>query len=132
MTKHKYWNNQKYYLNGNRWFRTKNPCIQLAHDVWNFYNPTSRIEKGDGNVIHHINKDSLDNRIENLQKMSRGKHTSFHLIGNGHGKSNKGKVLTKDHKENISKALLGKIFTKEHKENISKGHLGKKRGKYKK
>jgi hypothetical protein len=30
-------------------------------------------------VVHHINGDTLDNRIENLQLMSRSEHSSFHL-----------------------------------------------------
>jgi hypothetical protein len=32
-------------------------------------------------VVHHINKDRLDNRIENLQLMQRGEHTAFHDAG---------------------------------------------------
>lgn len=29
-------------------------------------------------VVHHINEDRLDNRIENLQLMTRGEHSSYH------------------------------------------------------
>lgn len=32
-------------------------------------------------VVHHINGDSLDNRIENLQVMDRSEHTRIHNIG---------------------------------------------------
>lgn len=29
-------------------------------------------------VVHHINENKLDNRIENLQLMTRGEHSSYH------------------------------------------------------
>ncbi|MGN0449533.1 MAG: HNH endonuclease signature motif containing protein [Ruminococcus sp.] len=29
-------------------------------------------------VVHHINENRLDNRIENLQLMTRGEHSSYH------------------------------------------------------
>lgn len=32
-------------------------------------------------VVHHINKDSLDNRLENLRLMGRGEHTVLHHLG---------------------------------------------------
>lgn len=32
-------------------------------------------------MIHHINGDTLDDRIENLQKMARGVHQSLHHKG---------------------------------------------------
>ncbi len=37
-------------------------------------------------IIHHINRDRLDNRIENLQLMTNGQHTTLHNTG----KSRKG------------------------------------------
>ena len=30
--------------------------------------------------VHHINGDKADNRIENLQVMSKNKHTTYHLL----------------------------------------------------
>ncbi|MFA5381901.1 MAG: HNH endonuclease signature motif containing protein [Candidatus Micrarchaeia archaeon] len=32
-------------------------------------------------IVHHINKNRLDNRIENLQLMTRSQHTTFHNTG---------------------------------------------------
>lgn len=32
-----------------------------------------------GEIIHHINEDTLDNRIENLEIMTRSKHMKHHL-----------------------------------------------------
>ncbi|KKN65861.1 hypothetical protein LCGC14_0477970 [marine sediment metagenome] len=31
-----------------------------------------------GKIIHHINRERKDNRIENLQMVSRGEHTKLH------------------------------------------------------
>lgn len=36
--------------------------------------------------IHHINRDKLDNRIENLQIISNSQHISNHMKGNQYGK----------------------------------------------
>ena len=35
----------------------------------------------DGHVIHHVNEDGADNRIENLQLMRAGDHVSHHHLG---------------------------------------------------
>ena len=78
---HKCFNGNKYYMIRERWRRTHFPLIPLSHDVWNFYNPSDRIEYNDGQAIHHINGDKSDDRIENLQKMTRAKHTSLHHKG---------------------------------------------------
>ncbi|WP_373023367.1 HNH endonuclease [Sulfuricurvum sp.] len=33
-----------------------------------------------GEVVHHINKNKLDNRTENLQVMTNSEHTKFHHL----------------------------------------------------
>lgn len=43
-------------------------------------------------VVHHINENTLDNRIENLEVMDRGEHIRHHKIGklkNGNTKTHK-------------------------------------------
>ena len=32
-----------------------------------------------GYIIHHINEDSVDDRLDNLQCMTRGEHTRHHI-----------------------------------------------------
>lgn len=31
-------------------------------------------------IVHHINRNTLDNRIENLDLMGKGSHTSLHML----------------------------------------------------
>ena len=40
-------------------------------------------------IVHHKNKNPLDNSIINLQGMTRSKHVSFHNIGNKYGERDK-------------------------------------------
>ena len=49
----------------------------------------------DDEIVHHINEDKLDNRIENLQLMTNAAHVSFHHLG---------KTLSIQHKQKISDA----------------------------
>ena len=74
MSKIKLWNERVYVLGRDGYiFRSK-----LAWDVWNYYNRENKIERGDGCVIHHLNGDHNDDRIENLQKMTKIEHTILH------------------------------------------------------
>lgn len=78
----KQFNGKKYYLKEKRWIRTTHPQMLLSHDIWNFYNPNNPILSEE--IIHHKNRNTLDDRIENLEKMTRRKHISLHHIGKNH------------------------------------------------
>jgi hypothetical protein len=49
-------------------------------------------------LVHHINENKRDNRIENLEVISRSEHSRFHQ---------KGKKLPEQTKKAISEALIG-------------------------
>ena len=75
---YKYFLNKKYSIHSfhNRWISTTNPRTKLSQDVWNFYNPDDPILEGE--IIHHVNGDPSDDRIENLQKMTQGEHLNIY------------------------------------------------------
>ena len=56
-------------------------------------------------VIHHINGDAMDNRLENLEIMNKSDHDSLHMLGNKRA------------------ATLNREQVKEIKKLIQKGHL---------
>ena len=72
-----------------------------------------------GYVIHHINEDKADNRIQNLQCVSNANHIRFHHKGK------KCKPFTDEHKKKLGEAKKGKPLSEEHKLKISESNKGK-------
>lgn len=60
----------------NRYFY-KGKCF--SHIVWNYYHPEDPWEKG--YVIHHKDRNSLNDNIDNLEKLTDSKHKSLHVLG---------------------------------------------------
>ena len=87
MTLSKCFNGRRYYLNQGRYVRRNGI---LAHDVWNFNNPKDPVLKGE--AIHHENGDPSDDRIINLEKMTRGEHNILHKTGSTYTQETKNKM----------------------------------------
>ena len=72
----------------------------------------------DDEVVHHINGDILDNRIENLELMKRSSHTIHHNMGKVR-KGQKHPPLSEETKHKISVAKKGTIMSEDTKRKIS-------------
>jgi hypothetical protein len=78
-------------------------------------------------VVHHINGDPTDDRIENLEVMDRGEHTSLHLKGNT---ITRGRKLSAETKRKMTEARKGnnyRLGTRQSDEARSKISAGLKR-----
>ena len=57
-----------------RWHKS----IRFSWFVWNLYHPDDLMVSGCGKLMHHKNNETLDDDINNLQKMTRGEHNTWH------------------------------------------------------
>ena len=116
----------KYWLDGGyAWGWLCNTSIKRTNEAWNFYHPNDLMPQK-GFVVHHDNENTLDDSKENLQKLTKSKHTRLHMIGNQNGKGNKGKKHTEEHKERNRQAKLGNQNTlgyKHTEESIEKNRI---------
>jgi hypothetical protein len=125
----------------------RNRSYTFSYFVWNLHNPDDIIIQKTKFQIHHKDKNSLNDNIDNLEKMTASKHSFLHSKGKHLGKNNpfygkkhseetkqliskssKNRIVSQETKDKISKALIGKTgrkFTKEHREKLSKSHKGK-------
>lgn len=66
-------------------------------------------------IVHHIDGDSLNNEIENLQVVSRAEHIRIHRLGTKY---------SEEHCKNISKGLTGREIPIEARRNMSIAKIG--------
>lgn len=64
-------------------------------------------------IVHHINGNPLDNRLENLMWVTRSQHRAIHNIGNTYASALKGTHLKEETKQKIREANLGKKASEE-------------------
>jgi hypothetical protein len=57
-----------------RWLKS----IRFSWYVWNLYHPNDLMVKGCGKLMHHKNNRTLDDSINNLDKVTRGEHNTIH------------------------------------------------------
>lgn len=74
-------------------------------------------------VIHHLDENSSNNAIENLQLMTREDHTRLHSTGKKHSEGTKRKMSTS---ATGNKYNLGHKASEETRQKISAAHMGNK------
>lgn len=86
-------------------------------------------------IVHHKDKNKLNNNINNLTVLSRSEHMKIHDIGkatrfpNKHKTWNKGKNISEEQREKISNKLKNRIITEQWKNKISNTMKGKVKSK---
>lgn len=75
------------------------------------------------NHIHHMDRNKLNNRLDNLEEIDPSEHSRLHHKGVSSGI---GRIQSEETRKKISDKLKGKKFTEERKLKIRNSHLGKK------
>lgn len=104
--------------NGRRKYEGK----YFTHFVWNLYHPNDLVKKGE--VVHHKNRDILDDDMDNLEKMKVSDHLSLH---------HSNKIVSTKTRKKLSKTvtgssnpMYGRKFTEKTKEKMSETKSGSK------
>ena len=82
----------------------------LSHLVWDHYNPNNKWQKG--MIVHHIDKDTLNDHISNLILLTRAEHNVEHHIGNKYFLGKKHSVKTKKKMSEKQKGSNNSMFGK--------------------
>lgn len=87
-----------------------------------------RGELPDGYHIHHKNLNKLDDRLDNLVRLTINEHGQIHSFKENNPMYHK--EFTNEHKQHLSQAAKGNHKSKEHKEKIRISNIGKNKGKH--
>jgi hypothetical protein len=89
-----------------------NQLGMLSNAIWNYHHPEDPVLEGE--IVHHKNEITTDDRIDNYEKLTRGQHMRLHEIGCHNGPH------TEEAKQKMSASHLGKpIHSEEHKKGLS-------------
>lgn len=101
----------------------------LAHIIWDHYNPDNKIRKG--YLVHHKDKNPLNDNINNLQLMTTSQHMKIHNSGinnplyeRGHTEETKKKMS--EQRKGKPSCRKGAVLSYETKQKISNSKIGKK------
>ncbi len=81
---------------------TTDPRTRLSRDMWEYYKQ-EKLSLHD--IIHHINGNTLDDRIENFSKVFWNIHSHNHLIGIKRSKETRKKISQVKSKPNPIRSL---------------------------
>ena len=102
---------------GIKWYMDKGYWINTMHGRFHRY--VYKKHKGkipEGCVIHHIDKNKLNNEISNLQCMTQSEHCTLHQTG---------RFVSEETRHRMSEVNKGKIIPEETRRKMSKSHQGK-------
>lgn len=98
----------------------------ISWKFWNEYYPEDKILPKTGFCIHHIDGDHYNNDVDNLIKMTRSEHTSFHMKDKVISEEIRKKISNKNKGENHP--LFGKKHSEKTKNKMSSSLIGNKNG----
>ena len=109
---------------GRRLVTYKGSARYTSHLIWNMHYPNDPVLPGE--IVHHDNRDKLDDRIENYKKMTKTEHALLHQPERTAGLQKKltGIPRTEEVKKKISDAHTGKVLSQEHCAKLSESHKG--------
>ncbi len=99
----------------------KDATYMATHIIWNMSNPNDTVINGE--VVHHIDGDFINDDISNLQKMSLAEHTSLHTRGRKTSEETKEKLrnvtISEERRRKAREAQTGRKYSDESRAKMS-------------